>query len=90
MLVGFEQQAADVGHKLGKSRVACEAAAEGKWARAEADEPVFGAPLAARDRNADNHVCLPRQTVKQREVSGQQRHEDCAAVPPAKTFQLLV
>ncbi len=86
MIVGFEQQAAHVAHKFGKSRIADEAAAEGKWARAEADEPGLGATLATRDRNADNDICLPRQTVDHREVSGQQRHEECAALSPPKTL----
>ena len=90
MLVGFEQQAADVRHELGEGLVAVVAAAEREWACAKADEPILGAPLAARDRDADNHVCLPRQTVDQRKVSGQQRHEERAAVSPAKTFQFLV
>ena len=53
---------------------------------AEADEPGLGAALATRDGDTDNDICLSRQTVNHREVSGQQRHEECAALSPPKTF----
>jgi hypothetical protein len=59
VFVGFEQQSADVTNEIGESRVARDAATEGEWARAEANEPGLGASLTARDRDACNDVCLP-------------------------------
>ncbi len=75
--------------QIHEARLSGEIAPHHQGVHAESDQPLHLPPHPIRDRCSDRHVLLPGISTQQYAKPRQQRHEQCCAVVPAQSLEVL-